>query len=235
MPQNPNKSYSLQKVLNFLNSEVLRVEVRPGEVWKGSDGKSGDLNNSNRERSEVYRKSSNFRRDIPVWVSFALLIPDEDKMKPLENNGFLYTGQFHAAEDKGDISSAPPVGLQLSVKDGKYFITVISASATERIHTVKPKVMVRGIFEVEKGRWVRIVLKVVFNPNKGVLQVWKDGKNVVSIDTEGIGFNDENGPYWKFGGYRQPVNEPFVCYYANMEVSDAASLWPRVENPLEIS
>ncbi|KAA6441441.1 hypothetical protein FEM33_01530 [Dyadobacter flavalbus] len=236
MPQNPDKPHSLQQVISF-KDEVWRFEIRPGEVWKGSNGKSGDLNNKNRERSELYLKNSNFKRDTDIWINYKFMIPEGgDTLKPTED-GFMYIGQIHAAEDKGDVSSTPPVGLLLSAKNGKYFVTVTSASATDRIHTVKPKAITRGTFEVERGVWIDITIKVRFNPTKGLLQVWKGKQNVVNLENEGIGYNDETGPYWKFGAYRQPANETFVIYYANMTVSKdgKTSLWSRVENPLPIA
>jgi len=224
MMQSPGLKHSITKAVN-VKAPVYRCEVNKGEIW------SNDKTNSYRERAEFYLKGANFPTDKDVWISYGIKIEKGDNFN-VSSTDFVYLGQCHASEDKGDVASNPVFGLKF---DGVDKLELVTSSATAKIHTEKPKAVSRGIFQVERGVWHQVVIRVKFNPTKGEIQLWLNGKEMIKFSNIGIGYPDTTGPYWKFGIYRSPMNKKLAVSYANMEVSKTESLKDRILNPLAIA
>lgn len=221
--QSPKKSHSVMKA--DAEYPIYRFTVNSNENW------SGDKNNKDRERSEMYLKGANFARDKDIWITYSFRLPEEGARLIDKSKEFIYLGQAHASEDKGDVASNAVFGFLF---DGKDEFEIVTSSATEKIHTVKPKAASRGKFKVVRGEWTNIVMRVRFSPTNGQFQLWKNGKEVVNLKNIGIGYNDTTGPYWKFGVYRTPMSNKITVDYANMEVGKNESLESRINNPLPI-
>lgn len=229
MTQSPGLGHSLRPLTNL---KGFRVELsNEREQWEQ------DANNKERQRSEVYSKGSNFPQNKDVIVSFAIKI-EEGEILDLSNGGFAYINQFHASEDndgpnKKDTASAPPVGLKLTGYDT---IELVTSSATDKYHTDKPESITRGHFTLERGVWHRIVIRIIFNPTKGEVQIWKNGVEVLFVKDIGTSYVDTNGPYWKAGIYRSKMKQKIAILFANLEAEKDGSkkLLSRVSKPLEL-
>ncbi|GGB88123.1 phage head spike fiber domain-containing protein [Dyadobacter sediminis] len=222
--QSPSKSWSMQKAVNK-TAPIFRAQVNSNDVW------SGDANNQDRERSELYLKNANLPFNRDIWLSFAIRIAPGTALN-LESADFCYLGQFHASEDDRDISSPPLLGIRL---EGLDTIKVFTCSTTDNPHYKSPKSILRGTTQFERGVWHKNVMRIRFSPTNGQLQWWKDGQELVNLSGIGIGYPDEVGPYWKFGIYRSPMSNTIAVEYANMEVDSVNSLLSRINNPLIIS
>jgi hypothetical protein len=62
---------------------------------------------------------------------------------------------------------------------------------------------VKDLGPYETGKWTDWVFRVKWSYlNDGIVEVWKDGKKVVSRIDMPIGFNDQKGPFFKMGIYK---------------------------------
>lgn len=223
MFQTPNKTDSARLAVNVKDAIVFNV--KKGEKWVG------DANNNERERSEMYCKGANFRNGKDAWLSFGMRIYGDFEYKLRSTSEFCYVTQVHAAEDAGDIASAPPFGLKFFGKDQ---LEIVTASTTEKIHTVKPKAVTRGFITINRNDWDRFVIRFQFHPTNGQLQIWQNGKEILNLDNIPFGYNDEKSPYPKGGIYRSPNDATLQVGYVNYEVGNVESLFDRVKNPLPI-
>jgi hypothetical protein len=64
-----------------------------------------------------------------------------------------------------------------------------------------------------KGVWHDFVYRVRWTyRSDGLVEGWLDGKRI--IDYRGpVGYNDSDGPYFKFGLYHHGGEKPFVVYH----------------------
>lgn len=223
MSQTSNNTHSLLTAINS-NSPVFRFQVNPGDVWES------DKKNKNRERSEFYHKGANYPNDKDTWISYAFKV-EGDNAFTLKKDDFIYLGQCHASPDDKDIASNPVFGLKFSGVDQ---IELVTSSTSVKTHTSKPKSVSRGIFTINRKDWNYIVIRVKFSPTKGEIQLWLNGKEMVNFANIGIGYNDNTGPYWKFGVYRSPSQDKIAVQYANMEIGRNESLQDRILKPLKI-
>lgn len=204
---------------------IYRAQVNSGDNW------SGDANNQNRERSELYLKNANLPFNRDIWVSFGIRL-DPGTALNLEPADFCYLGQFHASEDDRDISSPPVLGLRL---EGMDTLKIFTSSTTENPHYRSPKIILRASSQFERGIWHKTVMRIRFSTTNGELQWWQNGQEIANLSGIGIGYPDEVGPYWKFGIYRSPMPVSVAVEFANMEVDYINSLASRINNPLIIS
>ena len=57
---------------------------------------------------------------------------------------------------------------------------------------------------IDKGKWVDWVFHVKWSYEKdGFIEIWKDGFQIVSDNGPNC-YNDEKGPYFRFGPYKWP-------------------------------
>jgi hypothetical protein len=210
--QNPGKPYSIQRVHEPRrhNSDSLRFEIRSGEAWVSED------------QSSSFRTEVNTFHQAPMnsenWYGFSLMLP---KDFPIEDNR-LVLAQWWALtkEYLGEVHRSPP--LQLRYADGRMSVRL----RTSDLRVVKDPEAYREdkLFETRKfqhGIWNDFVFHVKWSFSQdGFIRVWWNGKQVVDYVGRTT-YNDDVGPKFKFGLYRNDSKATYVSYMS--EVREGAS------------
>lgn len=148
-------------------------------------------------RTELAMKSIRAKPGVDYWYGFSVFLPNDYVADPI----WEIVAQWHAVPDKslGEIDVNPPIALHS--EKGKWKVSTIWDS---RQVTTKDYEGSRDydLGNYKRGAWTDFVFHIKWSPHSdGLLEVWKDGQNVVS--TKGpIGYNDAVGPYFKFGLYK---------------------------------
>jgi hypothetical protein len=193
------------------NAGIYRFELHQGE--NRANGNDPDT----KDRSELEHKT-----DIPkgkeTWGSYSFMI---EKGDPILVYLDTVIGQWHS-----DQGVAPPLTFQFY----KEKFRVASRSGTSRNRTFKQHYLA----DMKREEWNHLVFRIKFDTNdRGLLQVWLNGKQIVNEEKANIGYSDSAYNYWKFGIYRKTYPIPLSMQYANMEISNS-SLFDRVAKPLVI-
>lgn len=206
--QSPGKTYSVTRVPSPASqgADSLRFELRKDEAWL------------NREtptlRSEVATKEF-----VPMgserWYGFSLFMP---KDFPIEKNR-LVLAQWWALTKKylGEVNRSPI--LQLRFSEG--ILKVLMRRYPDRIVTDAEKYIEESLYQDRKfelGRWHDFIFHVKWSHDTdGFIEAWLAGKKV--IDFEGMTENqDDVGPTFKFGLYRDASDKTYVSYVRNVRV-----------------
>jgi hypothetical protein len=232
----PRKPYSFKWCDE---SKVIRFEVHPGDdqSWVGG----GHHAPTNMERAEIFSRTdgehrnnhANFSKDY--WLSFNFLI--EPGPVTFQDPIIL---QFHSTDDRGDVPSNPPLQFRLR-KDRLAVMTVADPEKVNKKPTdYPPEIRIPGhIWTIQRfitpkpiirNTWYNVVVRARFNPIRGRLDTWLDGKKVTS-GTIPMGHNDDVGPYLQFGIYRYKSPENLAIRYSAVE-HGTNSLLKRVKHPV---
>ncbi|WP_221391319.1 heparin lyase I family protein [Dyadobacter sp. NIV53] len=216
--QSPNKDYSVSLAKNK-SCQQYKFQLNSGDQWSSDAGKD-------KERSELYSLDKMpFNQDI--WLSYAVKVAPGDAV----TSKFCHFGQFHATEDAGDAASVPVLTFRFVGEDN---LSITTCANTDKIATKNLAGVIRYTGKLQRGVWVRNVMRIRFHHTNGQLQWWENGVEKLNLINIGMGNNDTVGPYWKFGIYRTKSVETLMVDYANMELSTTESLISRITNPLLI-
>ncbi len=209
--QSPGKNYSIQSVseLRRAGETSLRFELRKGEHYSDLFGKTSF-------RSEVNA------RDFPPlgsvrWYALSILVPDDF---PSEDNR-LVLAQWHGADKKylGEVSRSPVMAFRYS--NGSFFITM-SHSADWIVRDAKA-VVLRTVFETAqfpRNTWNDFIIQARWSyKSDGLVNVWWNGRQVVRYSGP-VGYDDDFGPYFKFGLYRDDSGKTYVVYFNHVKIGD---------------
>lgn len=198
---------------------VDRFTVGPGDVWR-NDGDGV-------ERAEVSGESA-WPLGQDVWVSFSLRVPAESDF----SDSWTVVGQFHATPDPADGSASPVFAQEFQ---GDRFRVVTRSSRQDPLRENPSPVVRFGPRRLQRDVWHHFVYHLRFDPDGGgLLRAWKDGERIITDRSIALGYEDDEGPYWKYGVYRDAAEGTSTVEYANMQVS-SESLRQRVRNPLPIT
>jgi hypothetical protein len=209
--QSPGKPYSIQIVPPVSNSteDCLRFELRKGEFYADLFGKMS------------FRSEVNARDFPPIdsirWYRFSLLLP---KDFPIEDNRLILT-QWHGADKKylGEVSRSPTLAFRYS--GGRFFITM--RHSANRIIRDASRVPSETFFETDQfplGEWHDFLVNAKWSyRDDGYINVWWEGRQVVSYAGP-VGYNDDFGPYFKFGVYRDDSDKTYVVYFSQVKIGD---------------
>jgi hypothetical protein len=119
------------------------------------------------------------------------------------------------------------------VSQGRF--TIETRSDTRALTTSKADTVARYTMPMfEPNTWQNIVVRVRFDPNgNGRLTFWLNGVQRYDSGAIPIGYNDRQGPYFKYGLYRGGSDQTSVAEFANVEIG-TSSLLGRVSNPLPL-
>lgn len=116
--------------------------------------------------------------------------------------------QLHSSPDEGDGSRGPSLALQLmpSLDHSTTYYSIVQrgderdvSASTSTSHVTTPV----GRIDGDLGDWVNWTFQIHLSPdNDGRLTVWKDGAVVLHQEGQANAFNDELGPYAKWGVYK---------------------------------
>ena len=202
--QSPGKDYSIRSVPEPRGSgeTCLRFELRKGEHYSDLFGKTSF-------RSEVNA------RDFPPmgsvrWYAFSLLVPEDF---PIEDNR-LVLAQWHGADKKylGELSRSPSMAFRYA--NGSLSITICHSA--DRIVRDAKAVLSKSLFQTEqfpRNTWNDFVIQARWScQSDGFVNVWWNGLQVVRYSGP-VGYNDDFGPYFKFGLYRDDSDKSYAVYF----------------------
>ena len=161
-----------------------------------------------RERVEMMAINSKTVVGREYWYGFSIYLPGEqdgeDEYVPDKYWEVVaqWQGVNDTAEEKG---RNPPLTLTTSVSGVGGRWTVAGRSSAQAINRKgeNDSSFSIDLGPYQTGKWTDWVFHVKWSYlNDGVVEVWKDGKQVVSRVNSPIGYNDQVGPYFKMGIYK---------------------------------
>lgn len=207
--QSPGRPHSVQSVSGVIKADdaALRFELRQGECYADLFGKTS------------FRAEVNTRGFPPLGstnrYAFSLLLPHDF---PVEENRLVLV-QWHGADKKylGEPSRSPALAFRYS--RGKFSIT--SRHSTDRIVRDPGAVPSRVLFETDQfalGTWHDFIVQAKWScQHDGRVDVWWNGHQVVQYSGP-VGYNDDFGPYFKFGLYRDDSAMTYVAYFSQVKM-----------------
>jgi len=206
--QSPGKDHSVRTVSDVRRGteDSLRFELRAGEMYCDLFGKRS------------FRSEVNTREFVPMgserWYSFSLLLPPDF---PMEKNR-LVLAQWHGADKKylAEPSRSPSLAFRYS--GGRFFITI--RHSEERIVRDPQVVSSQKLFETPEfplGVWHDFVVQAKWSYQAdGFVNVWWNDHQIVYYHGP-VGYNDDLGPYFKFGLYRDDSARTYVAYFNHVK------------------
>jgi hypothetical protein len=187
----------------------LRFEVRPGDVadWDRS-------HNHPAERAEISGFRSKEPTESDLWFSMDLMVEPGPKV----TSRWLVLGQLHPTEDPGDVGPSPAWAQELNADDE--FRIVIRAKADKPLRRSPAPTVLFVDSQFKRGQTYHLVYHLRYSQSQGALDAWRDGVQIVHYSGP-VGYIDAQGPYFKFGIYREPAPETLVVHYKNLRFGEA--------------
>ena len=186
---------------------IVSDPVRHGKYAARFELRDGD-DMGDGVRAEV-KENYNAPLGREIWYSFSTLVPQDF---PIVDRPTVIA-QWHAAEDPGEaIASRSPVLAHRY--DGRSLIIDIrySEARIQRANDGISKVLFEQKY-FARGVWHDFVYRTRWSyKSDGIVQCWLDGQRVINY-LGPVGYNDANGPYFKFGLYHHRGNRPLIIYH----------------------
>jgi hypothetical protein len=144
-----------------------------------------------------------------IWYSLSTFIPQEF---PIVESPTVIT-QWHASEDPGeDVAARSPV-LAHRYANGDLIIDIrFSSHKIQQANDGSKRVLYEKK-SFSKGMWHDFLYRIRWSYlSDGLVECWLDGKQIIAYKGP-IGYNDDYGPYFKFGLYHHDGIDPFVIYH----------------------
>lgn len=198
---------------SFRHSEDLaRFEIRPTP----RDRAEGD--GPNKRRSELHCTKSRLPNGVALWGAMSFNHHAWSDPAGMAQSWGGVHGQIHM----GKFGGSPALAFR-RMRDGRFLVTT------------------RGEFDNGNNkRWMApvsfnqphdLVYRVLLHPSEGELDVWLDGKRVLSVDRASIG-SRQGGSYWCVGCYYSGgISCPVVAEFANHEFPSPRDLSGRITRP----
>lgn len=193
-------SITVQKEIVRNGKYAARFELRKGDVFLSN----GIPDGFRAELKDTYRATVGGED----WYSFSVYLP---KDFPIHGNRFVF-GQWNASPDNAAeeaLERSPPLSQRFI--NGKFRITLYKEPLLKTFPAAGKKV----IFETKDfalGRWHDFVYQIKWSHKNGFVNAWRNGEKFLSYEGP-IGYDDKEGPYFKFGLYRDDVPETYVAYF----------------------
>lgn len=191
--------------------DAIRFEIRSGETWANKSG------------IKTFRTEVNTDTFPPLesenWYKFSIYLP---KDFPIEDNR-LVLAQWWAKTKVhlGEVHRSPI--LQLRFAEGT--LAILLRRYPKKVTTDDESYIQTRFFEKENfqlGFWHDFVFQIKWSATEnGFIKAWLGGKKI--IDFKGITENqDEVGPTFKFGLYRDDSPKTYVSYMSGIEIGPSA-------------
>ncbi|MBO9668653.1 MAG: polysaccharide lyase [Bdellovibrio sp.] len=217
---NASRPYSLQVEKNIVRtgSSSLRFEIRQGDIWKRGRGKEGHGTYRVEVQEETYAK---FETDY--WYEFSIWMPN----LLVERDTRLVIGQWHGEADanQGEFGRNPP--LVQRFRNGRFTIQLRwnenKVQTGDQLKDDSKRIDIFSEQGFPRNTWVDFVYHVKWSwKGQGIVQVYRrilpDQTFQQIANYRGpVGYNDDLGPYFKFGLYRDDVPFTDVIYFDNYQ------------------
>ena len=191
------------------NEDMARFEIRP--TPRDRAAKEGP----DKRRSELHCTRNRLPNGVALWGAMSFIHHGWSDPAGMAKGWGGVHGQIHM----GKFGGSPAVAFRRS-RDGRFLVTT------------------RGEFDDgNRRRWVGpvsfneahdLVYRVLLDPGEGELDVWLDGRKLVSVAGESIG-SRVGGSYWCIGCYYSGgISCPVVAEYANHEFPSGRDLSARI-------
>lgn len=210
-PQNPGKPYSMT-LTHMDGRNSLRFEIRQGEAWTNPRTGNSTLRSEINTYEFVPMHSSN-------WYRFSIYLP---KDFPIEDNR-LCLAQWWAKTKThlGEVHRSPI--LQLRFAAGKLKILLRRYRNKITINDeIYDQTNLYTTKDLSLAQWHDFIFHIKWSPkNDGYIQAWWNNKRIISFQgpTEN---QDEIGPSFKFGLYRDESPKTYVSYVSDVMKGDSA-------------
>lgn len=208
----PAKPYSIQvdPTLSYQGEPTLRFELRPGDSWVGPSG-------STTYRAELVPGHYPAKESVRFY-SCNIFIP---KGFPSDENRLVVMQWWPQTKTElGEKGRSPSLALRYT--EGKYSVTIRHSD----LHVVTepdavPKKTVFTSKKIEQGKWNQFTFETKWSfKSDGYVKVWLNQKQVA--DYQGpVGYDDERGPIFKFGMYRDDNHKTYVSYFNQCREGDS--------------
>ena len=195
--------------------QIVSDNVRKGRAAIRFEVRQGDERISPRSGMTSYRSELNERPIFTAamgkdyWYGFSMYIPEDFP----ETNSRLNIGQWHASYDEelGEIKRSPI--LSQKYKRGKFYVNVRYSSQEIQKSNDGIKKLILETRNMQKGVWHDFIYHVKWSyRDDGYVDMWLDGNKLIEYKGP-VGYNDKDGPYFKYGIYRDDVPEAYVIYF----------------------
>lgn len=208
----PGKSYSINAITDSVNKgQSLRFELRKNEYWK-------DITGNHTFRSEIDA------RDKPAmgsekWYRFSIRLPEDF---PIEDNR-LILAQWHGADKwwLGEKNRSPVLAFRY--RNGEFNIRLMHSA--ERIIKDVDNVPFEKLFKTKifpLNEWHDFVIQARWTYKKdGLINIWWNNRQIVNYKGP-VGYNDNIGPHFQFGIYRDSTSKTYVSFMKNVIMGNNA-------------
>ena len=142
-----------------------------------------------------------------IWYGISLFIPED--FPELEKDCIVI--QWHGDHDEGETARSPVLAVR--IENRELFIT--SRTSEQKIQTNNrgPSTTHFTLNDFPRNEWLDFVVEVIWSHNNnGSLKTWLNGDQIINYNGP-IGYNDDLGPYFKFGLYKHSGNAPLVVFH----------------------
>lgn len=203
-----NKAYNIEWAddPDGTQNKVLKFEVRAEDAWS-NHGK------------ETYRAEIATNEFVPlnkkISYEFEIFIPSDF---PIEDNRLVFAQWWPKTKKQlGEISRSPSMALRFV--NQRLYATIRNSDI--RVVKDPDNVPSKEIFEIQKfklGRWHKFKFIVLWSyKNNGEAQILIDDNEIANYKG-GIGYNDDIGPEFQFGIYRDKSMATYRVFFRNVKI-----------------
>lgn len=208
----PGKSYSINAITDSVNKgQLLRFELRNNEYWT-------DITGDHTFRSEIDTKDKP-SMGSEKWYRFSISLPEDF---PIEDNR-LVLAQWHGADKwwLGEHNRTPVLAFRY--RNGEFNIRLMHS--VKRIIKDVDNVPSEKLFKTKNfplNEWHDFIIQARWTyKNDGLINIWWNNVQIVNYKGP-VGYNDNIGPHFQFGIYRDSTSKTYVSYMKNVIMGNHA-------------
>lgn len=188
-------------------SHSVRFEVRQGDKRFNS---RKDVS----YRAELYIDKE-VLMNVETWYGFSLFIP---KDFPIEDNRLVIGQWWSLGEAKERWAKRSPV-LALRFVNGRFYITTRNSRERIMAGNSGKEAVIHENYNFPLGIWNDFIFQVKWSYKEdGFVNVWQNGKQIVKY-SGGIGYNDDRGPIFKVGIYKDDSPSTYIVYFDEVRMA----------------
>jgi hypothetical protein len=194
---------------------AVRFELRPGDQWEGASSYRDGPDQFRTELSGHRNFTATMGKDY--WYGFSMLIPADFPHAAVTQ---VIIGEWHDVADQGEISRSPVLAQRYEYSVFRVQL-YYSSQEIQRSDSGIRKVIYDD-YHFKKGVWHDFIYHIKWSyESDGFVEMWLDGKKLT--DYKGpVGYNDNQGPYFKYGLYIRPkVTERYIVYFDEFRMGNS--------------